>query len=189
MFQQATFRPMGGTAFLPSVHLAGPYEATFQEHRARAFYGPVSYLGQDTATAQAWYERAKKALDRYRFLKSRLEAIDYKPEREAIKTWLGAPNVPGTPEYRFASVNSDFTQDVAQEGVGAYNVDRRQNRVVELEEYNDTFDQKVKAAVQAYGERAVPMPGAAPAAPAAGPDLTIPIIAAGGAVALALLLS
>jgi len=178
-FAPSAFRPVGGSAFLPAVRLAGLAQ------QPQAFYGAVS-LGQDvTQTARDWYERAKNAIDRFRFLKTRLEAIDYKPERENIKTWLGDPNIPGTPEYRFARVQDDFTSDVAAEGIGAYNKEQRQMRVAELEGMNNTFEEKVTAAAKLYGERPPTTPGTQPAAK--GPDLTVPLLVAGGVVALAIL--
>lgn len=181
--------PLGApTAFLPEVKLSGPPQISL----GRPFLGQA-VMGQDMQTAQAWYERAKKSIDRYKFLKSRVEAIANKTERENVKTWMGAPGVAGTPEYRFASVVSDFTQDVAKEGVGAYNIERRQNRVADLEDVNDAFDQKIKFAIQTYGELpASAIPGYQPpggAAPSKGPDLTIPIVGVGAAIVLALLLS
>lgn len=178
--------PLGApSAFLPEVKLSrAPQISLGKPFLGRAF------MGQDMTTAQAWYERAKKAIDRYKFLKSRVEAVANKTERENIKTWLGAPGVSGTPEYRYASVVSNFTEDVPTEGVGAYNVEQRQNRVSKLEEFNDQLDSKVKFAIQTYGElppSALPgyqLPGASKV-----PDLTIPIVGVGAAIVLALLLS
>lgn len=177
--------PLGApTAFLPEVKLFGPRPVSL----GRPFLGQA-FMGQDMQTAQSWYERAKKSIDRYKFLKSRVEAIANKTERENVKTWLGAPGVTGTPEYRYASVVSDFTQDVASEGVGAYNIERRQNRVSELEDVNDAFDGKVKFAITTYGELPT-TPGQTPGAVVTkGPDLTIPIVGVGAAIVLALLLS
>jgi hypothetical protein len=204
MFQASAFRPISGGGFLPQLRLSGALAV--QSRQAQAFYPaanlgqaprddrgfyPQVGLGQDTQTAQSWYERAKKSMDRYKFLSSRVGTIANKTEREAILTWLGQPNVAGSPAERYVTVLSDFTQDVAAEGVGAYNVERRQNRVEKLEEFNDQLDVKVKAAVQTYGE--LPGQPAAPGTPAAaaaaaGPDLTVPILIGAGAIALALIL-
>jgi hypothetical protein len=117
--------------------------------------------------------------------------IANKTEREAIITWLGTPAVSGSPEERFATVQSDFVQDVAAEGVGAYNVERRQNRISKLEDFNDQLDIKVNAALQTYGGlpqdiKAAPTAPGAPAA--AAPDLTVPLLIGAGAIALALIL-
>lgn len=183
MFQGSAFQPIKASGFLPQVRLAGGQ--IIQARQSQAFY-PAVTMGQDSQTAQAWYERAKKAIDRYAFLKSRVAVIANKTEREAIITWLGNATVPGTPEYRFSTVKSDFTDDVAREGVGAYNVERRQGRIVELEEFNDDFDVKVKNAIQTYGELpAVPtQPGQQQAA---APDLTVPILVGAGVIALGLI--
>jgi len=172
-------------AFLPEVKLSGPPQMSL----GRPFLGQA-FMGQDTQTAQAWYERAKKAIDRYRFLRNRVEAVANKTERENIKTWLGAPNVPDSPEERFATVVSDFTEDVAAEGVGAYNIERRQRRITKLEDFNDQLDSKVKFAIQTYGELpASALPGYQSPGGSKVPDLTIPIVGVGAAIVLALLLN
>lgn len=190
MFAQSTFRPQMKQGFLPSVQMAGlqPQPQGFYGG-ARLLSAPPVMLGQDSQTAQSWYERAKKAIDRYKFLQSRLETIANKTERENIKTWLGAVNVPGTPQYRYNSVVSDFTSDVASEGVGAYNVTRRQDRVAQLEVINDEFDAKVKFAIKTYGELPPAQVITQPGTQTAAPSLTTPLLVAGGAIALAILLS
>lgn len=203
MFQPATFQPMKGLGFLPPVNMTGQGTRQVQMRRAQAFYPTVNLgqplpaqegflpqvsLGQDLQTAQAWYERAKKAIARFEFLSSRVGAIANKTERENIITWLGSASVPGTPQYRYATVKSDFTSDVAREGVGAYNVERRQNRVAELEDFNDEFNTKVEAAIRTYGELPTPQQPQQPQQPTQMPDLTVPILVGAGAIALALIL-
>jgi hypothetical protein len=199
MFQASTFRPIQAQGFMPQVRLASAQQIQSRQAQAfypatrlgqqvrdeRGFYPQVSLGQQDTDTAQAWYKRAKDAIAQYEFLASRLPTIASKSERDAITTWLGSATVPGTPQYRYTTVKSDFTEDVAAEGVGAYNVDRRQNRVVELEEYNDAFNAKLMAAgAQTYGRFEVP---GAPAPTAPATDLTVPILVGAGAIALALI--
>lgn len=200
MFQPTAFRPIQGGGFLPPVALQGVGAQRVQARRAQAFYPTVNLgqalpaeqgflpqvsLGQDLQTAQSWYERAKKSIARFEFLRQRVGAIANKTEREAIITWMGNASVPGTPEYRYTTVKSDFTSDVAREGVGAYNVERRQGRIEELEEFNDELNTKVEAAIRTYGELPTP---ASPQPQAAGPDLTVPILVGAGAIALALIL-
>ena len=145
-------------------------------------------------TAEGWMARAQKALQAYDALKARTAAIGNKTEREAIAAWLGNASVPGTPAYRYNTVKSDLEFDVPREGVGAYNLERRQNRIVELEELNRDFRARVENAEKVYGTVPAPqtiirtVPGG-PQAPAGSSNLTVPILAAGGAVALALVLT
>ena len=188
MFAQSTFRPQMKQGFLPSVQMSG-YQPQPQGFLggARLLALPPVTLGQDNQTAQGWYERAQKSIERYKFLKARVETIANKTERENLKTWLGAPNIPGTPEYRYNSVVSDFTQDVAREGVGAYNVTRRQDRVAQLESINDEFDSRVQASIKTYG--ALPPTTTVTQQGAPAPSMTTPLLIAGGAIALAILLS
>lgn len=133
---------LGARAFLPPVRLAGP---------AQPSMGLARYtLGQ---TAAEWYERARAALAEYEFLLDRVDRIDNKTERERILTWIGDPSVPGTPAYRYRTVKSDSVSDVAREGVGAYNVERRQGRIEELEDYNKELESLIETALEVHGVR------------------------------------
>lgn len=168
-----------GHMFLPQVPMAPRY-----------------FMGQ---TASEWLTRAQRAVGRFDNLLVRTSQIANRTERDNILTWVGDPSNPVSPAYRRATVNQDLTQDVAREGVGAYNLARRQNRVVQLEEINSEFNDRVESAERVFGilpptqvierERIVERPGMPPVmAPAARPNLTVPLLIAGGGVALALLL-
>jgi len=179
MFQGSTFRPSAAEGFMPAVQLQGT--RLIQAQRSQGFY-PSVRMGQDTQTAQAWFERAKKALERYETLKSRSALISDKTARETVLAGLGKSDVAGSPENRYMLVKDDFTGAVAQEGVGAFNVESRQKRVSDLEAYNDQFGAKVDAAVKTYGIDSAP-------ATTENPDMTVPILIGAGAITLALLLS
>jgi hypothetical protein len=146
-------------------------------------------MGQ-TNDAEAWYGRAVKAVQEYEILKNRVAQIASRTEREQITAWLGSESVPTSPEYRYATVRQDATADVQAEGIGAYNLQRRRNRVVELENWNRDFKAKVDNAERVAGVLPAAttitrvVPGEVPKS-----DLTIPIVAAGAAVALAILLT
>jgi|SRR3990170_2486139 len=147
------------------------------------------FMGQ-TNDAEAWYGRAVKAVQEYEILKNRLTQIASRTEREQITAWLGSGSIPTSPEYRYATVRQDATVDVQAEGIGAYNLQRRRNRVMELEDWNRDFKAKVDNAERVAGTLPAPttitkvVQGEAPKS-----DLTVPIVAAGAAVALAILLT
>lgn len=143
------------------------------------------------ASDYEWYQRAKAAIAAYEDLVRRTNEIANQTARNQITSWLGSPNNPTSPAYRYRSVVSDVQTDVegfTPPNYGAYAVERRQNRVEELESINEDFKNKVRAAEREFGqlppprERRVEVPGAAP-------DLTVPIIGAGVAVAAAIVLS
>ncbi len=194
------FRPMSQGGFLPAVRLAGaprqlavPNLGYSRQTFAGRAHGTPAFLGQVQlgATVEEWYKRARASLERYRFLKNQIQTIDNKVARDSVIAWLGSPNVPDTPEYRYAAVLQDFTFDAApqNEGIQAYAESRRQNRVSKLEDWNDELNEKIEAARITYGSRAAPpTPGAEPK-PKPGPDLTWPIIGVGAAIALAVILA
>jgi hypothetical protein len=150
-----------------------------------AMAGGRYVLGQ---TAQEWYDKAKAALARYEFLIKQMDTIGSQNAINQIKVWLGDPSIPDSPSYRYTTVKSDFTQDVAAEGVGAYNVERRQNRVEKLEDFNGEFKDLIEEALKEFGtRRIVTRPGER--VEVEGPDLTLPILGGAAAVALAIVLA
>lgn len=176
-----TFRPASQGAFLPQVRLGGSMTR-------RVAYPVQPFLGAASmgATTEEWYKRASAALERYNFLKGQIQTINNDMGRASITAWLGSTKVDESPEYRYASVADDFRQAKA-EGLQVYDVDRRTNRIEKLEEVNDEFNKKLEAARVSYGTRPAPAAGAPPAAPSAGPDLTVPLLVAGGAIAAAII--
>ena len=105
-------------------------------------------LGQ---TGRQWYEKAKAAIAEYDKLVQRTRQVANKTERENILAWLGSPTVVTSPAYRHASVMSDVRENVeafTPLNYGAYNVERRQNRVTKLEDINDDFRDLVSTAEQ-----------------------------------------
>ncbi len=191
------FRPVVQSGFLPAARIAGDRRPQYtpavgngsQTFAGRA-YGTPGFLGQVRLgqTAETWYQRARAALERFVFLKKQIASIDNKVARDTIVAWLGSPGIDGTPEYRYAMVNQDFTEDVARDGIQAYTVSRRQGRVEELESFNDQLSQKIESARVTYGSRAVTPTPATAAAPAPAMDLTLPILGVGALVAAAIFL-
>lgn len=197
MWQQSWMGPRtaldGASNFMGPVRvLRGPQDPTLTPLGSMRS-GPGSsrgpFMGQ-TNDAEAWYGRAVKAVQEYEILKNRVAQIASRTEREQITAWLGSESVPTSPEYRYATVRQDATADVQAEGIGAYNLQRRRNRVVELENWNRDFKAKVDNAERVAGVLPAAttitrvVPGEVQKS-----DLTIPIVAAGAAVALAILLT
>lgn len=144
-------------------------------------------LGQETN--RQWYEKAKSEVAEYEGLVRRTQQVANKTERENILAWLGSPTVPTTPAYRYNSVKSDIIQDVEAFmplNYGAYALERRRNRVRELESINSDFRARVSDAERVYGRLPAPVVIREPGEAA---DITVPIIAAGAAIALAVLLA
>lgn len=142
--------------------------------------------------AREWYERAKAGIARFDLLLKRTAGIANKTERERIMSWVGRATDEDSPMYRYTRVKGDIVGDVERftpPNYGAYDVERRQNRVDKLWDYNGEFKNMVENAEQVYGilpgaqiitkERIVEVPGK-------GPDLTIPLAIGGVAVATAL---
>jgi len=138
-----------------------------------------------------WYQRAKAAIAAYEDLVRRTNLIASAAPRRTIFDWLGSPNNPTSPAYRYRSVASDVQTDVeafTPPNYGAYAVERRQDRVTELEAINEEFKNRVRAAEREHGQ--LPPGQVGPPGPAGpGADLTLPIVGAGAAVALAIVLS
>ncbi len=180
----------GGGAFLPKVKMSGPWSPARSPAPAMVA-GPMTMGGQASMgatmgkTAQEWYEAAGEAIRRYEFLLGQVDEIGSNSAIDAIELWLGDVGVEGTPAYRYNAVRYNYITTVAAEGVGAYNVRRRQGRVTELQEFNDEFTDSIERALQEYGtRRTVTTPGEAPV----GTELTLPIVGAGAAVVLAIAL-
>jgi hypothetical protein len=155
------------------------------------------WIGQ---APEEWYRRAKESLAAFEALLDRTAKIANKTERERILAWVGRPTTEGTPAYRYARVKADLLEDVERytpPNVDAYKLERRQNRIKELEDFNKEFQTMVSNAETAFGklpepvviekEKIIRVPGA-PAAPGA-PDWTLPLIIGGGAVGVALLVT
>lgn len=177
--------PLGAKAYLPQVSLAGTPAGG-----ARMGQKPFE-----------WYQRAKAAVAKYDNLFARAQRVANKTASQEILASLGDRTVPGTAAYRYATVVSDVATDVEAyrpPNYNAYQLKRRQDRIVELEGFNRDFESMVVNAEQSYGilpapevierERVVTREVQVPGAPAPGPDYTTPILVAGGAVALAFLL-
>ncbi len=142
------------------------------------------------ATDLEWYQRAKAATAAYDDLVRRTNILASVSARRAIFDWLGSPNNPTSPAYRYRSVVSDIQTDVeayTPPNYGAYAVERRQNRVTELEKINEDFKNRVRASEREVGQ--LPPPGTITVPGAPGPDLTLPIVGAGVAVVAAILLT
>jgi hypothetical protein len=125
--------------------------------------------------AREWYERAKAGIARFDLLLDRTAKIANKTERENILEWVGTAADTSSPAYRYASVVSDVKDDVEKftpPNYGAYDVDRRQNRVDKLWDFNGEFKNKVENAENVFGilpaptviskERIVEIPGGIP---------------------------
>jgi len=183
----ASFRPAAHGAFLPQVRLAGSMTR-------QVAYPVQPFLGQVRmgVTTEEWYKRASASLERYRFLKSQIQSVNNDVGRQSLTMWLGTIAVDESPEYRYATVLSDFN-DAKKTGLTVYDIDRRTGRIEKLENINDQFNQKIEAARISYGTRDVPAttpPGGTPGGqqpPTKTPDLTVPLLVAGAAVAVAII--
>lgn len=180
------------------------WQSMMTPHTASPFLGRVGLagsvsLGQSPAELVKWYQRAKAAVAKYAALLGRTDRVANATERANVRAWLGDPANPSAPAYRYASVLSDLAENVeafTPINYGAYQVERRRNRIEALEDYNRDFEAKVVNAERVYGilpapqviRERVEVPGPTVTMPGAAPDLTIPILVAGGAVALVLLL-
>lgn len=160
-------------------------------HRG-AFVGaalPVARLGQ---TSFEWYQRAKAAVGEFEKLMVRVDSIANKTAREEIIQWVGSADDDSSPLYRYRSVlYGDIQADVeayTPPNYGAYALERRQGRVEELEEVVEDLRDKVMAAEKQYGMIPKP-PATPPPVISASPNLTVPLLVAGGAIALAVLIS
>lgn len=177
---------LGGGTFLPKVKMSGPWSPAPAMVAGPLTMGGHASMGATMGkTAQEWYAAAGSAIKRYEFLLGQIDEIGSNSAINAIELWLGDVGVEGTPAYRYNAVRYNYLTTVAAEGVGAYNVKRRQSRVRELQEFNDEFTDAIEQALQESGTRRTVIrgDGKAPAT-----DLTLPIVGAGAAVALAIAL-
>lgn len=152
------------------------------------------------ATGQEWYDRAKRSMATFADLYGRVPTIANQPARTDILAWVGNDITVDSPYYKYQSVKADVQQNVESftpPNTFAYDIERRQNRVVELEEVNVDFQKKVGDALSTYGV----IPAAQvntiretiireqPIGQQKGPDLTLPLALVGGGIILAILLS
>lgn len=152
------------------------------------------------ATGQEWYDRAKRSMATFADLYARVPTIANQQARTDILAWVGNDITVDSPYYKYQSVKADVEQNVESfkpPNTFAYDIERRQDRVVELEEVNVDFSKKVGDALGQYGiipaaqtitiretiERQ--RPGPEPKFP----DLTLPLALVGGGIILAILLS
>lgn len=195
------FTPAARGAFLPAISMAGAkrrqgYAPAAVGHGSQTFagraYGTPAFMGQVRLgqTAETWYKRAGSALAQFRYLKEQIQTINNQAGRDSIIMWLGSQSIDESPEYRYATVNQNYTVDanVNDEGIAAYDSSQRQGRVEKLEKINNDFSARIDAARSTYGRRAVPGTGGVATAPAP-MDLTLPIVGVGVLIAGVLLLS
>lgn len=170
------------------ARLAGPGFTNYFRPASPVLGARMHTLG---ASNLEWYQRAKAGIAAYDDLVRRSNALASVSARRAIFDWLGSPNNPTSPAYRYRSVVSDIQSDVeayTPPNYGAYAVERRQNRVTDLEKINEDFKNRVRASEREVGQ--LPPPVTIPGPPGApGPDLTLPIVGAGVAVAAAIVLT
>jgi thiamine pyrophosphate-dependent acetolactate synthase large subunit-like protein len=158
MIQQG-FRmaPISGNGFRPSLfNVSVAQTRTFHPTLAGG-QQQGAWLGQ---TPSDWYQRAKTALPRFDELLARTAKIANQTERNRVLDWVGKASTQDSPAYRYASVKSDLQQDVeayTPPNVNAYQVERRQNRVEKLENYNKEFAAMVSNAETVYGRLPEPV--------------------------------
>jgi hypothetical protein len=140
-----------------------------------------------------WYQRAKSSIAKFDALRARTAQIANRTERDRILSWVGSGSDTASPAYRYATVKSDLAENVERftpPAYEAYQVERRTDRIEKLEAFNREFETMVSNAENVYGrvEPEVIQQIIQPGAPAA-MDWTVPALVAGGAVAVAVLLS
>jgi hypothetical protein len=146
-------------------------------------------------TPQEWYQRAKTAIAKYENLIARTGRIANQGEKQKITSWVGSPGDEATPAYRYSRVLDDLRGDVesvSPPNIQAYSVERRQERIKKLEDFNREFESMVATAESVFGmvtasAPSAPAPaGTPPEAPAS--PWVLPVIVGGGAVAITALL-
>jgi hypothetical protein len=190
MFQAQAFRPMGGSAFLPQVRLAG-----FQPSAVRQAAGPI--MGYTLEEGRRYYEEAKAAVARFDDLAIRASKIAYKPVRDEIISEYGLLE-PGNKDkalYMRGSLQEYVAEVEASTPLNYYvfitDTSRPRNRLNWLQNTDQNFEAAVKDAERTYGSTPEPqviikeVPG--PAGPTVATDLTVPILIGASAVALALI--
>jgi hypothetical protein len=163
--------------------------ATFEPFRT-ALAG--ARLGQ---APQEWYQRAKTAIAKYEALLARTGRIANQEERQKITAWVGSPGDEATPAYRYSRVLDDLRGDVesvSPPNIQAYSVERRQERIKKLEDFNREFESMVATAESVFGmvtasAPSAPAPAGTPPEAPASPWM-LPVIVGGGAVAITALL-
>ena len=120
----------------------------------------LSGLGQEEVDPLLqWYRRAKSSVKTYEELKARMNQIANKEARQLIINWLGDVSRAGTPEYRYFRVKDDIRTDVERFtpiNIGAYQVERRRDRIIELEGFLVRFAQMVIQAETRFGKLPAP---------------------------------
>lgn len=194
--------PFARPAFAQSPGMKAPQlgQSVFIGHSWWPPQGPAPslagpHLGQPT-TPEGWYDLAKEELRIYDSLAARTARIANQSARQQIASqYIAGANDPTTAAYARNAVYADVVYDVERFvplNYGAYAVERRQERVVRLQEFNDDFEAAVRSAEDTYGilpepqvitrevirEREIER----------APDLTVPLLVGGGALALALIL-
>lgn len=142
-------------------------------------------LGQ---TGMEWYDRARNAVSAFERMLAQVEAMPSLQKAEVL-AWIGQTTDQSSPRYRYVSVVDDIRTVEAADPLNyaVYDVERRQNRVTKLEEFNQAFAGRIQLAQRTPAGQVPARSGApAPTAPAAGSDYTIPLVIGGGAAAVLL---
>lgn len=174
--------PISGNSFRPSL-----FGSTVQQ--TKGFHPTLSggyWMGQ---TPAEWYRRAKDSLAKFDQLVARMNLIANQTERKNIQQWIGSASDPNSPAYRYQSVKSDLQTDVESftpPAINAYQVERRTNRIGDLEDINNTFEAKVSNAETVYGK----LPAPTVITQAGGvigktPSWVLPVVVGAGALAVA----
>lgn len=152
------------------------------------------YLG---ATGREWYDRARASVAKFEQLLAMAKDIPVKSERDAILSWVGPVGSVDTPMERYLTVveNIHYVESFDPIDYSKYDVARLQHRIEKLEAFDTELEKKIAASRLLTGTPTGPggtpiVPGGVkPPGAAGGMDLTIPLIAAGAAVVLAVVLS
>ena len=146
-----------------------------------------SGLGQ---SATEWYRRAKTATASWESLKAEVDRIADLASRATIVEWMGSEFNESDPAYRYGTVKDDSVNDVAREGVGAYNVERRQSRVEKLEDFVKELRQKIgEAGALLPPEKDEDGKPTTTVVVQKGPDLLLPIGIGAGVIGLAIVIA
>lgn len=146
----------------------------------------VRGLGQ--TTDQEWYNEARREVAKFDSFVNRLRKVANKQVREDLAgRYVGSPEDSESGIYRRNSVASDIAEAESYTPVNVlvFSVERRRNRVRQLDSLNNGFERDLTAAEQAWGtlpepqviERIVEVqvPGTAPSTPP-----IVPILVVGG---------
>lgn len=179
-------------AFIGSAH-AGIRNSIFSVPQSDVFGRPMLAGPQLGQSDQTWYNRAKAAVAKYDQLVDRASRIANRTYRENLfALYHSDPKDTDGAWYRRDRVAADVAQAESYTPINylIYGVERRQNRVEKLEDWNHDFRQDVKWGEEEYGvlpepqiiteERIVEVPGAAP-------GWVLPVSLGLGAIAVAAL--